>query len=108
MGEQLRSGEITVEEFHEAEAGMNRSIGSCMTMGTASSMASMVEALGVGLPENAAVPAADARRNHLARMAGRRIVEMVHDDLVLSIILTRPAFENALRPLSAIGCWTHA
>src|SRR3546814_2866444 len=71
MSEQLRSGEITVEEFHEAEAGMNRSIGSCMTMGTASSMASMVEALGVGLPENAAVPAADARRNHLARMAGR-------------------------------------
>src|SRR3546814_79523 len=77
-------------------------------MGTASSMASMVEALGVGLPENAAVPAADARRNHLARMAGRRIVEMVHEDLVLSKILTREAFENAIRTLAAIGGSTNA
>lgn len=108
MSEQLRSGEITLAEFHEAEAGMNRSIGSCMTMGTASSMASMVEALGVGLPENAAIPAADARRNHLARMAGRRIVEMVHEDLTLSKILTRPAFENAIRTLAAIGGSTNA
>src|SRR5213082_27191 len=72
MSEQLRAGEITLDEFHEAEAGMNRSAGSCMTMGTASTMASMVEALGIGLPENAAIPAADARRNLLARMAGRR------------------------------------
>ena len=79
MSEQLRAGEITLEEFHAAEAGMNRSAGHCMTMGTASTMASLVEALGVGLPENAAVPATDARRNHLARMAGRRIVEMVHE-----------------------------
>src|SRR5438445_5918397 len=63
MSEQLRAGEITLAEFHEAEAGMNRSAGSCMTMGTASTMASMVEALGIGLPENAAIPAADARRN---------------------------------------------
>ena len=68
-----------------------------MTMGTASTMACMVEALGVGLPGNAAIPAVDARRNHLARMAGRRIVEMVHEDLVLSKILTREAFENAIR-----------
>jgi dihydroxy-acid dehydratase len=108
MSEQLRAGEITLQEFHEAEAGMNRSIGSCMTMGTASSMASMVEALGVGLPENAAIPAADARRNHLARMAGRRIVEMVHEDLTLSKILTRQAFENAIRTLAAIGGSTNA
>ena len=84
MSEQLRAGEITLEEFHEAEAAMNRSPGHCMTMGTASTMACMVEALGVGLPENAAIPAVDARRNLLARMAGRRIVEMVHEDLVLS------------------------
>ncbi|MGI4946385.1 MAG: IlvD/Edd family dehydratase [Janthinobacterium lividum] len=108
MSEQLRAGEITLQEFHEAEAGMNRSSGHCMTMGTASTMASMVEALGVGLPENAAIPAVDARRNELARMAGRRIVEMVHEDLVLSKILTREAFENAIRTLGAIGGSTNA
>src|SRR6478735_1584312 len=108
MSEQLRAGEVTLQEFHEAEGGMNRSAGHCMTMGTGSTMAAMVEALGVSLPENAAIPAADARRNHLARMAGRRIVEMVHEDLVLSRILTRVAFENAVRTLAAIGGSTNA
>ena len=108
MSEQLRAGEITIEEFHEAEAAMNRSSGHCMTMGTASTMASMVEALGVGLPDNASIPAADARRNHLARMAGRRIVAMVDEDLVLSRLLTRAAFENAIRTLAAIGGSTNA
>jgi dihydroxy-acid dehydratase len=108
MSEQLRAGEVTLKEFHEAEAGMNRSAGSCMTMGTASTMASMVEALGIGLPENAAIPAADARRNLLARMAGRRIVEMVGEDLKPSDILTRQAFENAIRTLAAIGGSTNA
>jgi L-arabonate dehydrase len=108
MSEQLRAGEITIDEFHEAEAAMNRSSGHCMTMGTASTMASMVEALGIGLPGNAAIPAADARRNELARMAGRRIVEMVRDDLVPSKILLRAAFENAIRTLAAIGGSTNA
>jgi L-arabonate dehydrase len=108
MSEQLRAGEITLKEFHEAEAGMNRSHGSCMTMGTASSMASMVEALGIGLPTNAAIPAVDARRNELARMAGRRIVSMVHEDLTPTKILTREAFENAIRTLAAIGGSTNA
>ena len=108
MSEQLRAGEITMAEFHEAEAGMNRSSGSCMTMGTASTMASMVEALGIGLPENAAIPAVDARRNLLARMAGRRIVDMVNEDLKPSDILTREAFENAIRALAAIGGSTNA
>jgi L-arabonate dehydrase len=108
MSEQLRAGEITLEEFHEAESGMNRSNGHCMTMGTASTMACLVEALGIGMPENAAIPAADARRNLLARMAGRRIVEMVHEDLKPSEILTREAFENALRVLAAIGGSTNA
>jgi len=108
MSEQLRAGEITLDEFHEAEAGMNRSSGSCMTMGTASTMASMVEALGIGLPGNAAIPAADARRNLLARMAGRRIVEMAREDLKPSDILTRAAFENAIRTLAAIGGSTNA
>jgi dihydroxy-acid dehydratase len=79
-----------------------------MTMGTASTMASMVEALGVGLPGNAAYPAVDGRRNLLARMAGRRIVEMVHEDQTLSDILTREAFENAIKTLAAIGGSTNA
>jgi dihydroxy-acid dehydratase len=108
MSEQLRAGEVSLDEFHEAEAGMNRSSGHCMTMGTASTMASMVEALGIGLPENAAIPASDARRNLLARMAGRRIVEMVGEDLALSKILTRQAFENGIRTLAAIGGSTNA
>jgi dihydroxy-acid dehydratase len=79
-----------------------------MTMGTASTMASMVEALGIGLPGNAAYPAVDGRRNVLARMAGRRAVEMVHEDLTLSKILTRQAFENAIKTLAAIGGSTNA
>jgi dihydroxy-acid dehydratase len=108
MSEQLRAGEVTLEEFHEAEAAMNRSHGHCMTMGTASSMASMVEAIGIGLPTNAAIPAVDARRNELARLAGRRVVEMVGEDLVPSRVLTRPAFENAIRTLAAIGGSTNA
>jgi dihydroxy-acid dehydratase len=108
MSEDLRAGKITVEEFHEAESCMHRSHGHCMTMGTASTMASMVEALGVALPGNAAYPAVDARRNVLARTAGRRIVEMVKQDLRLSRILTQPAFENAIRANAAIGGSTNA
>jgi L-arabonate dehydrase len=108
LSEQLRAGQITRDEFHEAESCMHRSHGHCMTMGTASTMASMVEALGVGLPGNAAYPAVDARRNVIARMAGRRIVDMVKADLKLSKILTRPAFENAIRVNAAIGGSTNA
>ena len=81
MSEQVRAGTMDMEQFIEAESCMNRSRGHCMTMGTASTMASMVEALGMGLPHNAAIPAVDARRQVLAHMAGRRIVEMVHEDL---------------------------
>ena len=87
---------------------MHRSHGHCMTMGTASTMACMVEALGVGMPGNAAIPAVDARRNLLAREAGRRIVDMVKQDLVLSKILTREAFENAIRVNGGIGGSTNA
>jgi len=108
MSEQVRAGSLKLESFFEAESCMHRSHGHCMTMGTASTMACMVEALGVGLPGNAAYPAVDGRRNVLARMAGRRIVEMVHEDLVLSKILTREAFENAIRVLAAIGGSTNA
>ena len=84
MSEQVRAGTLKLEDFFEAESCMHRSHGHCMTMGTASTMASMVEALGVGLPGNAAYPAVDGRRNVLARNAGRRIVEMVHEDQTLS------------------------
>src|SRR5512137_1585633 len=108
LSEDLRAGKITQDEFHEAESCMHRSHGHCMTMGTASTMASMVEALGVGLPGNAAIPAVDGRRNVLARMAGRRVVEMVEEDLLLSKILTRAAFENAIRANAAIGGSTNA
>jgi len=108
MSEDVRAGKMSQEEFFEAESCMHRSHGHCMTMGTASTMASMVEALGVGLPHNAAIPAVDARRNVLARNAGRRIVQMVEEDLVLSKILTRQAFENAIRVNAAIGGSTNA
>jgi L-arabonate dehydrase len=108
MSEQVRAGTMKLADFFEAESCMSRSHGHCMTMGTASTMASMVEALGVGLPGNAAYPAVDGRRNVLARNAGRRIVEMVHVDQKLSSILTREAFENAIRTLAAIGGSTNA
>ncbi|HWP19089.1 MAG TPA: L-arabinonate dehydratase [Burkholderiaceae bacterium] len=108
MSEMVRAGEMTMAEFTEAESCMHRSKGSCMTMGTASTMASMVEVLGMSLPENAAIPAADTRRNRLAQLTGRRIVEMVKEDLRMSRILTRQAFENAIRTNAAIGGSTNA
>jgi dihydroxy-acid dehydratase len=108
MSEQVRAGTLRLQDFLEAESCMSRSHGHCMTMGTASTMASMVEALGVGLPGNAAYPAVDGRRNVIARNAGRRIVDMVHEDQKLSSILTREAFENAIMALAAIGGSTNA
>ncbi|HJV74017.1 MAG TPA: L-arabinonate dehydratase [Noviherbaspirillum sp.] len=108
MSEMVRAGVMTQEEFSDAEACMNRSAGHCMTMGTASTMASMVEALGMSLPGNAAIPAPDSRRNRLAQMSGRRIVQMVEEDLGMDKILTREAFENAIRVNAAIGGSTNS
>jgi len=108
MSDAVRAGKISMAEFLEAESCMNRSRGHCMTMGTASTMASMVESLGMGLPHNAAIPAVDARRQVLAHLAGRRIVEMVHEDLTIEKILVREAFENAIRTNAAIGGSTNA
>ena len=108
MSEQVRAGTLKLADFFEAESCMHRSHGHCMTMGTASTMASMVEALGIGLPGNAAYPAVDGRRNLIARHAGRRIVDMVHEDQTISKVLTREAFENAIRTLAAIGGSTNA
>ncbi len=87
--DQYRAGEVTDAEMQDLEAGLNRSHGSCNIMGTASTMASMVEVLGVGLPDNASIPAVDSRRNVLARMAGRRIVDLVREGVVIGQILTR-------------------
>jgi L-arabonate dehydrase len=108
MSEDVRGGKMAQEEFVAAESCMHRSKGHCMTMGTASTMASMVESLGVALPGNAAIPAVDARRYRQAQLTGRRIVEMVEEEIVLSKILTRAAFENAIRVNAAIGGSTNA
>jgi L-arabonate dehydrase len=108
MNEKLKAGEITLDEFMSAESSMSRSAGSCNTMGTASTMACMAEALGASLPHNAAIPAVDSRRYVLAHMSGMRIVEMVKEDLCLSKILTRDAFINAIRAIAAIGGSTNA
>lgn len=101
--EDYRANKMDDEDFYVAEACMARSRGHCAVMGTASTMACMAEALGLSLAENAAIPAADARRKVLAHLSGSRIVEMVREDLKLSDILTRQAFENAINVNAAIG-----
>ena len=108
LHESLKAGEINEHQFFAAEAGMSRSAGTCNTMGTASTMACMAEALGTSLPHNAAIPAVDSRRYVLAHMSGSRAVEMAREGLTLSKILTREAFENAIRTNAAIGGSTNA
>lgn len=108
MHEELKAGKIDLNEFLSAESGMSRSAGTCNTMGTASTMACMAEALGTSLPHNAAIPAVDSRRYVLAHLSGMRIVDMVHEDLRLSKILTKEAFENAIKVKAAIGGSTNA
>jgi len=108
FSEAVRGGQMTMEDFLSAESGNSRSAGHCMTMGTASTMASMAESLGVTLPGNAAIPAVDSRRYVLAHMSGMRAVEMVIEDLRLSKILTKQAFENAIVTNGAIGGSTNA
>lgn len=108
MSEDVRAGLMTAEEFVATESSMTRSAGHCNPMGTASTMASMAEALGMTLPQSAALPAPDTRRRRLAHLTGRRIVHMVREDLRPSKVLTMDAFENAIRVLSAIGGSTNA
>ncbi len=103
FSEDVRTGKMSQEELGLAEAAMCRSRGHCAVMGTASTMACMVESLGLSLPENASIPAADSRRKVLAQLSGLRIVEMVKENLKLSDILTREAFENAIMVNAAIG-----
>jgi dihydroxy-acid dehydratase len=106
--EELRAGRLTEHEWEEIENSMSRSNGHCMTMGTASTMACVTEGLGLTLPAGAAIPAVDARRAQLAETAGRSIVELVEADIRPSDILTREAFENAIRVLHAISGSTNA
>ena len=108
FSEEVRAGTMSERDFMQAESCMSRSTGTCNVMGTASTMAVMADALGLGLPHNAEIPAVDSRRYALAHVAGRRIVDLVKNDVRLSQILTRPAFENAIRLNGAIGGSTNA
>ncbi|MGA2407755.1 MAG: L-arabinonate dehydratase [Bacteroidales bacterium] len=103
LSEGIKAGTVSREDLIEAESCMSRSAGHCMTMGTASTMASMVEALGLTLPGASAVPAIDSRKKVMAHLSGNRIVEMVNENMKMSDILTRKAFENAIRINSAVG-----
>lgn len=101
--EEMKMGTMTQADCEFAESCMSRSIGHCMTMGTASTMACMVEALGLTLSGAAAIPAADSRKKVMAQLSGRRIVQMVHENLTIDKILTREAFENAIKVNAAVG-----
>src|SRR3954447_8729000 len=103
LTEELRAGKITAGQYHEIEEALGRSAGHCMVMGTASTMASLSEALGMALPGTAAIPAPDARRLRLAEAVGRQMVAAVREGLTPSRILTAQAFENAVRVFLAIG-----
>ena len=108
FSEAVRGGEMTLGDFMAAESGMSRSHGTCMTMGTASTMSCLIEAMGLSLPHNGALPAVDARRFALAHRTGRRMVQLVKDDVRLSKVATRAAFENAILAHAAIGGSTNA
>jgi dihydroxy-acid dehydratase len=108
FSEDVRAGKLSLGEFMAAESGMSRTPGTCMTMGSASTMASLMEAMGVALPFNATTPAVDAQRRRIAHESGRLIVQMARNDVRLSTIHTRSAFENGIRLLSAIGGSTNA
>jgi L-arabonate dehydrase len=103
LSEGMKAGTVSREDLVEAEVCMSRSAGHCMTMGTASTMATMVEALGLTLPGASAIPAVDSRKKVMAHLSGNRIVEMVNENIRLSDILTRKAFENAIKINSAVG-----
>ncbi|EPJ44783.1 MAG: dihydroxy-acid dehydratase [Osedax symbiont Rs1] len=108
FSESVRAGDMSLADFMAAESGMSRSAGVCMTMGTASTMASIVEAMGMCLPTNAALPAVDARRAALAHLTGKRIVEMVEEDLCMSKVITKQSFQNAILANAAVGGSTNA
>jgi dihydroxy-acid dehydratase len=108
FSEAVRAGNMTRAEFMSAERGMSRSPGTCMTMGSASTVACLVEAMGLSMPYNATIPAVDAQRKTMSHLTGRRIVDLVKQDITLSQLVTRESFENAIKVLSAIGGSTNA
>src|SRR5882762_3816506 len=108
FSEAVRAGTMSLGEFMGAESGMSRTPGTCMTMGSASTMACLMEAMGIALPFNATTPAVDAGRRRIAHETGRLIVRLAREDVRLSKVLTRAAFENAIRVLGAIGGSTNA
>jgi dehydratase ilvD1 len=108
FSEAVRAGTMSLNDFMAAEGGMSRTPGTCMTMGSASTFASLMEAMGIALPYNATAPAVEARRRVIAHESGRLIVHMAREDVRMSKILTRTAFENAIRVLAAIGGSTNA
>ncbi len=106
--DELRAGNITRDEWEDIEAGICRSYGTCMTMGTAATMMAITETLGLSLPGASSIPAPDSGHKRMARASGRRIVDMVWEDLTADRILTRPAFENAIAAAMAMGCSSNA
>src|SRR5690242_15305999 len=108
FSEAVRAGTMSLDDFMAAESGMSRTPGTCMTMGSASTMACLMEAMGLALPFNATAPAVDARRRRIAQESGRLIVQMVKSDIRPSKLLTRKTFENAIRILAAVGGSTNA
>ncbi|MDP4745053.1 MAG: dihydroxy-acid dehydratase [Porticoccaceae bacterium] len=108
FSEAVRAGNMTRAEFMSAERGMSRTPGTCMTMGSASTVACLVEAMGLSMPYNATIPAVDAQRKTMSHLTGRRIVDLVKQDITLSQLVTRESFENAIKVLSAIGGSTNA
>src|SRR5206468_11242664 len=106
--DERRAGKISDKDWVDVEAGIARSYGTCMTMGTASTMTSIAEAIGMTLPGAASIPAVDAAHQRMAAQCGRRIVEMVNEDLVPARIQTREAFLNAITVAMALGCSTNA
>src|SRR6267154_2637658 len=108
FSEAVRGGKMSLDDFMAAESGMSRTPGTCMTMGSASTTACLMEAMGIALPYNATAPAVDATRRRIAHESGRLIVQMARDDLRLSKLLTPAAFRNAIRVLGAIGGSTNA
>ena len=108
FAEEVKAGRMTQQAFMDAEPCMSRSTGTCAVMGTANTMAIVIDALGLSLPHNAEIPAVDSRRYALAHEAGRRIVDMIVEDVRVSTILTREAFENAIRVNGAVGGSTNA
>src|SRR5690606_33356956 len=108
LWDERRAGNITKQDWTEVEGGIARSHGTCMTMGTASTMTAIAEAIGLTLPGASSIPAADVNHMRMSAECGRRVVGMVWEDLTPQRILTRASFQNAINVAMAMGCSTNA